>query len=53
MSRIDNKRGLRSNVDQATDKIFQAMRGYAENNGDWISYYRYDDAATVMDERVR
>ena len=48
MTRIDSKRG-RLNSDQATDKIFQAMRGYAENNGDWISYYRYDDAATVMD----
>ena len=48
MTRIDSKRG-RLNSDQATDKIFQAMRGYAANNGDWISYYRYDDASTVMD----
>lgn len=48
MSRIDHKRG-RLNADQATDKMFQAMRGYAENNGDWISYYRFDEAATVTD----
>lgn len=48
MSRIDHKRG-RLNADQATDKIFQAMRGYAENNGDWIWYYRFNEAATVMD----
>jgi hypothetical protein len=50
MARIDTKRGLRSNADQATDKILQALRGYAENNGDWITYYKYDDALTVMDE---
>lgn len=34
------------NADQATDKMFTAMRGYAENNGDWISYYRYNNDAT-------
>lgn len=49
MSRIDHKRG-RLNADQATDRMFQAMRGYAENNGDWLWYYRYDDASTVMDD---
>jgi hypothetical protein len=48
MARIDTKHG-RQNNDQATDKILQAMRGYAENNGDWITYYRFNDAATVMD----
>lgn len=48
MSRIDHKRG-RLNSDQATDKMFSAMRGYAENNGDWISYYRYNPAATQTD----
>ena len=49
MTRIDRKRG-RLDVDQATDKIFSAMRGYAENNGDWISYYRLNEAAVVRDE---
>ena len=49
MARIDTKRG-RNNADSATDKILQAMRGYAENNGDWITYYHYDADATVMDD---
>lgn len=55
MSRIDHKRG-RLNADQATDKMFVAMRGYAENNGDWITYYRFNRLATqyhpVYDEAV-
>ena len=33
--------------------MFQAMRGYAENNGDWITYYRYDAAATQTGPGVR
>ena len=49
MARLDAKHG-RQNNDQATDKMLQAMRGYAENNGDWITYYRYDDNATVVDD---
>jgi hypothetical protein len=49
MARIDRKRG-RINVDQSTDKMFQAMRGYAEVNGDWLTYFRYDDARTVSDD---
>jgi len=49
MARIDRKRG-RINVDQSTDKILQAMRGYAEVNGDWLTYMRYDDMATVTDD---
>lgn len=48
MARVDSKRG-RFNNDQATDKILTAMRGYAENNGDWITYYRMNADATVMD----
>lgn len=48
MSRIDHKRG-RMNADSATDKMLTAMRGYAENNGDWISYYRFNEAATITD----
>lgn len=49
MSRIDHKRG-RFNSDQATDKMFQAMRGYAENNGDWITYYRLNAGVSVLDD---
>jgi len=48
MARVDRKRG-RFNADQATDSILHAMRGYAENQGDWITYYRLDPDATVMD----
>jgi hypothetical protein len=55
VARIDHKRG-RLNSDQATDKVFAAMRGYAENNGDWIAYYRFNRAATqyhpVYDEAI-
>lgn len=55
MSRIDRKRG-RLNNDQATQRMLQAMRGYAINNGDWLTYYRYDGASTqvhpVWDEPV-
>ena len=49
MARIDSKRG-RFNNDQATDSILQGMRGYAENNGDWLAYYRFDPLASVMDD---
>ena len=49
MARVDSKRG-RFNNDQATDNILQGMRGYAENNGDWLTYFRYDDLATVSDD---
>lgn len=48
MARVDRKRG-RLNTDQATDSILHAMRGYAENQGDWITYYRFDASSTVMD----
>lgn len=48
MARIDDKRG-RFNNDQATDSILQGLRGYAENNGDWLSYYRLDPLSTIMD----
>lgn len=47
MARVDRKRG-RFNNDQATDSILQAMRGYAENNGDWLAYLRFDPLSTVM-----
>ena len=48
MARVDTKRG-RFNNDQATDSILHAMRGYAENNGDWLSYFRFSPQATIMD----
>ena len=49
MARVDRKRG-RFNNDQATDNILEAMRGYADNNGDWVAYLRFDPLSTVMDD---
>lgn len=49
MARLDDKRG-RFNNDQATDSILQGLRGYAENNGDWLWYYRFDPLSTLMDD---
>jgi hypothetical protein len=49
MARMDGKRG-RFNNDQATDSILEGMRGYAENNGDWLTYFRFDPLSTVMDD---
>ena len=50
MARVDSKHSPRFNNDQATDSILQGLRGYAENNGDWLSYYRFDPLATMMDD---
>lgn len=43
MSRIDYKRG-RFNPDQETDAIFGAMRGWQSVDGDWVNYFRFDEA---------
>lgn len=43
MSRVDFKRG-RWNPDSETDQIFQAMRGWQSVDGDWVNYYRFDEA---------
>lgn len=43
MSKLDYKRG-RFNPDLETDEIFQAMRGWQSVDGDWVSYYRFDEA---------
>lgn len=43
MSRIDYKRG-RFNPDSETDAIFEAMKGWQSVDGDWVNYYRFDEA---------
>ena len=48
MGKLDWKKG-RWSADQETDRIFKAMRGWRDVAGDWINYYRYDAASTVID----
>lgn len=48
MGYMDRKKG-RFSADQETDRMFQGMRGWQDVNGDWLSYYRYDTANTVVD----
>lgn len=43
MSRLDYKRG-RWNPDSETDQIFQALRGWQSIDGDWVNYFRFDEA---------
>lgn len=48
MGRLDWKRG-RWSADQETDRIFKAMRGWRDTSGDWLDYYRLNEAATLVD----
>lgn len=48
MGRLDWKKG-RWSADQETDRIYKAMRGWRDVSGDWIDYYRFNQAATVLD----
>jgi len=48
MGRLDWKRG-RWSADQETDRMFKAMRGWRDVSGDWIDYYRFDQASTILD----
>lgn len=43
MSRVDYKRG-RFNPDYETDQMFAGMRGWQSVDGDWVAYYRFDEA---------
>lgn len=49
MSRLDWKNG-RFMADVETDKIYTAMRGWRDVSGDWIDYYRFNEAATIVDD---
>lgn len=55
MSRVDYKRG-RFNPDFETDQLFQGLRGWQSVDGDWVNYYRFDEAHSeihpVYDEPV-
>lgn len=48
MSRADYKRG-RYNPDLETDLAFQAMRGWQAVTGDWVAYYRFNEAVSAID----
>lgn len=48
MGRLDWKRG-RWSADQETDRIYKAMRGWRDISGDWVDYYRFDQASTILD----
>lgn len=48
MSRLDWKRG-RYSADQETDRVYSAMRGWRDTSGDWIDYFRFDEANTILD----
>lgn len=43
MSRLDYKHG-RWNPDSETDAILSAMRGWQSVDGDWVAYFRFDQA---------
>lgn len=47
MSRLDYKRG-RWNPDSETDAIFQAMRGWQSVDGDYLAYFRFDEAHSEL-----
>lgn len=49
MGRLDWKKG-RWSADQETDRIYKAMRGWRDTSGDWIDYFRYNSAATIIDD---
>lgn len=50
MARIDWKHSQRFNADSLTDKIFGALRGWQSTYGDWVVYYRFNAAATQIDD---
>lgn len=49
MSRIDAKRG-RFNPDFETDQMLGAMAGWAEVDGDWLNYFRFDPGRSAADD---
>lgn len=49
MGRLDWKRG-RFNADSETDRFYKAMRGWRDVSGDWIDYFRFNYANTILDD---
>jgi hypothetical protein len=50
MARIDWKHSQRYNADSLTKGILTAMKGWQSTYGDTLTYFRWDPAATVMDD---
>lgn len=48
MSRLDYKLG-KWNPNSETDAVFQAMRGWQSVDGDWVAYFRFDEAHSQID----
>jgi hypothetical protein len=48
MGRLDWKKG-RFSADSETERIFRGLRGYRDTTGDWLDYYRLNEAATQID----
>lgn len=49
MSRLDWKNG-RWMADVETDLIYGAMRGWRDVSGDWVDYYKFNAAGTIVDD---
>lgn len=49
MARLDWHAGKFS-ADAETKRIFEGMEGWASRYGDWVNYYRLDQAATQFDD---
>jgi hypothetical protein len=49
MGKLDWKSG-RFNNDYETDQIFEALDGWQAVDGDWLSYYRFDEAHSEIDD---
>jgi hypothetical protein len=48
MSRVDGHSG-RATADFETTRMYETMRGYKGDYGDWVDYYRLDPAVTAFD----
>lgn len=49
MARLDWKRGSRFGPDPETNRTFAGMAGWQNVFGDWLTYYRYNADATIID----
>lgn len=48
MARVDWHLG-RFRADNETDRMFQGMRGWRDTFGDWLDYYRFNEAKSDID----
>lgn len=49
MARLDWKKGARFGADAETNRIYNGMEGWRDVYGDWLTYFRYNAAATQID----